>query len=148
MSGTASCPIRIRCTRCSHFQFCFGTGLGAMQKTANKLRQARPNRTRTRTESRKMKRTHSINDLGSAKDTHRKIIRDIIGKPPSSLVFPKRVVGCRGGSRDFEGDSTIYHSFSRYRRFKKMIFRKYKDSTPIPTYSKIFNSLSKACMIQ
>ena len=44
--------------------------------------------------------------------------------PPSSLVSPKRVVGRRGGSRYFEGDSKIYHNVSRPQRFKKLIFRK------------------------
>ena len=42
--------------------------------------------------------------------------------PPSSLVSPKRVVGCRGGNRYFEGDSKIYHNVSSSQRFKKLIF--------------------------
>ena len=41
--------------------------------------------------------------------------------------FAKTVVGCRSGSRYFEG----YHNVSRSQRLRKMIFRKYQDSTPI-----------------
>ena len=39
-----------------------------------------------------------------------------------SLVSPKRVVGCRGGSRYFEGDSKIL-IFKDAPRFPKLIFR-------------------------
>ena len=40
------------------------------------------------------------------------------------LVSPMRVVGCKGGSRYFEGDSKRYHNVSRSQRFKKVISHK------------------------
>ena len=43
--------------------------------------------------------------------------------------------------------SKMYHNWSRSQRFKKLVFQKYQDSTPIPNHSKISNSCSKRCLI-
>ena len=59
--------------------------------------------------------------------------------PPSSLdrrsaeliVSPKKVVGCRGGNRYFEGG--VFKS----ERFKKMIVPNYQDTTPLKISQKV-----------